>query len=242
MVPKECHRLISEALQCSPFRPAGLIDALKSIRDLQRLFESPAGWWDRKPNDYTLEQHTIHVGASFERYFSKRTLPGNITLPFFRLAVALHDIGKPLTEGEMSTASQHSHTLSVLDQFEDCFPITPGQFVSLKAMLGGDPIGSLLQQHIALKEASHMIEAASADAGLSPANFLDALTILYQCDVAAYTKSSGYRSNWLLPVFESREIPGTDEREPLFDEALGRLRFSAEGEAIYGELRDALPS
>ncbi len=132
------------------------------------MFEKPAGYWDRKPSPYTLEDHTLRVLRQFEKYFADKPLPHGISKPLFRLLLVLHDIGKPLTEGEESTIKQHEYTPQVIDALRPVLPFKQQDIDLIIGLIQGDCIGSYLSGKLSLQDAIKKIEEFRPPGDLSP--------------------------------------------------------------------------
>lgn len=67
---------------------------------------------------FTLEQHTLLVLKQFERYLAKRDFPPEFDRGFWRVFLALHDIGKPLAiqSGDRTKEAEHGHTSRILKE------------------------------------------------------------------------------------------------------------------------------
>ena len=55
------------------------------------IYSGDVGVWE----GYTLKEHTLMVLNQYEKYFGDKKLPGNLDHRVMRVALALHDIGKP---------------------------------------------------------------------------------------------------------------------------------------------------
>lgn len=81
--------IILAALE-DPFNPDLVISRLSEDQVLARLFAADAGVWE----GYTIREHTLMVLGIFERFQLSQVSKSEKL--FFRLLLALHDIGKPL--------------------------------------------------------------------------------------------------------------------------------------------------
>ena len=80
---------LDRVLEGSDYAPEKLVALFE--RDFAKEFASDAGVWQ----GYSVKQHTLMVMGQFEKYYGNITLPANIDKNFFRVILALHDIGVP---------------------------------------------------------------------------------------------------------------------------------------------------
>lgn len=133
----------------------------------------------------TLSQHSLAVLKRFEDFFAHRNIPGGIDINFFRLVLAMHDIGKPI--GGIYGQTQETLTLvkALLNYFK--YPSNLIQFAL--ALLSADPIGYHLRGEATHKDlivvAQEICDMAT-DSGLPRKDFFDLLMIYYTVDASSY--------------------------------------------------------
>lgn len=159
-----------------------LIDVLKSIPVLETEFIKTV-------RHYKLEHHTLLVLTAFEKYFRFNNLP--IDKAFFKLVLALHDIGKPTAFEKGTTSAQYSYTLKLIKATEKHYPFSTEEVAVGLRLLKGDPIGQFFQDKINITNCIKEIREMHDGCFLRVEDFFSLLTIYYQCDVAAYTKDDG---------------------------------------------------
>ena len=209
---------MKEILENPQFKPEDLVDYLKKHYSLKAEYEA---WLDPMKN-YTLETHTVAVMYEFEKYFGKRELPEKKNRGFFRLLLALHDVGKPRAIKEGDKRLQHQHTLEILHGLRDDLCLPEADIRLLFALINGDPVGSYLKEIMTLEDSRDQILKNAQRSTRKNDLFFDLLLIYYQVDVCAYTSSAGILSP-LDHLFVWK--PGTSEI--LLDEERKHLKFAA---------------
>ncbi|MDO8519515.1 MAG: alpha/beta fold hydrolase [Deltaproteobacteria bacterium] len=97
-------------LNAPQFSPRRLIDLLMQDPELKDLWPVVVVPQER----FTLEEHTLLVLKQFERYFSRAEFPPPMDRGFFRLLLALHDIGKPKAVLEGDSHRHHAYTAEII--------------------------------------------------------------------------------------------------------------------------------
>jgi hypothetical protein len=136
-----------------------------------------------------LKDHTLDVMNNFEAYDFKTRLPkvtGLKLLPLIRLALVLHDIGKPLANREGKPELQHDYSVDLIKVFMSSYSFTTDEINFVTALVGADPIGKLLQQKITIDQAREMIREQARKAGLDEKTFFLILSMYYSADAYAY--------------------------------------------------------
>ncbi len=91
------------ALQDAHVKPHQLLDTAKQIGEFKKIYESDAGNWER----FTLEEHTETVLRNFDENFAD-IIPVEYLVPL-RLAILVHDLGKPLAVSRGEKQNQKSY-------------------------------------------------------------------------------------------------------------------------------------
>lgn len=182
------------------FNPDLLISRLSEDHELARLFAADAGVWEK----YTIREHTLMVLDIFERFQASHVSESERR--FFRLFLALHDIGKSLAieqTGEKSNQAQFTGPIlaAVLKycEFEE-------RWVRLVVELEHhDLLGQYLKDQVSLDEAVDQLEDIADITGFSSKEVLQYLTIFYQSDAGAYTETAGgkYSLDYLFEFDET---------------------------------------
>ncbi len=140
---------------------------------------------------YTLKEHTEMVLRQFEKYFSSRELPANTDIVFFRILLALHDIGKPEAVKKGSKDLQHTITQDYIEDVMEALGLQEPQIHIALALLSADPIGKCIQQELPFEKAVYRIRCMSRQAGMPALDFFDLLCLLYTVDASSYTEDAG---------------------------------------------------
>ncbi len=132
----------------------------------------------------TLSEHSLAVLKRFEEFFAHHPLPG-IDINFFRLVLALHDIGKPIG----GIYGQAQETLNLVNALLRHFNYPP-QFIQFAlALLSSDPIGYHLRgelTHQSLDGVALEIREMASESGLPLQDFFELLMIYYTVDASSY--------------------------------------------------------
>ncbi|HMS93585.1 MAG TPA: hypothetical protein PKD28_04305 [Candidatus Saccharibacteria bacterium] len=91
---------VMKALANAYVSPHALIDEADKTRGFQGRFDRPSGVWE----GFTLGQHTETVLRNFDETYAD-SVPVNLLLPM-RLAMLVHDIGKPVAHAEGNKSQQ----------------------------------------------------------------------------------------------------------------------------------------
>jgi len=184
---------------------------------------------------YSLKTHTLAVMRLFERYFAGRNLPGNASPAFFRLLLALHDIGKPEAIASGDKRRQHFHTKSIIDRITHRIPLPSDEMKRMMVLLEGDALGEFMKGQSNAEDTAVIIADQAGRCEKSANAYLDLLTIYYQMDVAAYTSMAG-----IMNVLDDLFDWDAKHQEIVYDKKLARLRFKNHLEKRYGKLQENL--
>lgn len=203
------------------FSPEELITALEIV--MPRLKEL----YDTKIRHYVLRKHSILVSQQFEKY-AFRFNSQYLNIDLMRIILALHDVGKAI-----SRADQHEHTLTLVREFWKISPFTNHELKLAESLLKNDNIGCYFQDKYGLESLKSEILADSQALQIKPDILLQYKMILYQCDVASYTKDAG-GLKYLEHMFEYQD------GNKVFDEEEGLILMSPEYKKRYNLLKSAI--
>lgn len=188
-----------------------IIELLDSSPLLNSLLSQDATW-----EGFSIRYHVMSVLLLFEKYYPvEQDLPGNIDRNFFRVFLALHDIGDSLGKStKEKLAFNREITVDLLTKMN--FP--EDQIRLARAMLSNDPIGSYLK-HVGVMSAfldkspaflqyflsgkfdrTYRSELAktkaqlndmASDSGLSIDEFTELMILFHTFDAGAYTTEGG---------------------------------------------------
>lgn len=201
------------------FDPQSLLDSFKEVFSEEYKHES--GTWE----GYSIENHTLKVLSQFEKYFAKKDLPADINKQFFRLLLALHDIGKPQAIDVGDKKFQHYYTMPILKKVFELEGFTAKEIRLGKVLIGEDPIGIYLQNG-KIEDSAQYIMQKSAESGMTPEELLDLFLIMYKVDAGSYTEDAGGQKS-LDNLFE-------------FDKSNKTINFSKEIEKKIEALRNMI--
>jgi len=166
-----------------------LIQLLSKDRELKILFEGSAG----VSEGYTVKEHTLRVFKLFEeqrKVFPLRyqfTLPDDIRVwETLRIAIALHDIGKPLALRAGDKDRQHEFTVPILLSHLNRLGFTEREARLAEALVGHDIVGELSKGLISLDEARVSLRALARAAQLPDAVFLPLQALFFVSDAGSY--------------------------------------------------------
>jgi len=212
-------QIIQEAINQGKFSPSEFIDILKECPYLKKLYEMSSGVGE----GYSTEQHTQMVMDQFEKYFSADFKSTFLTRGDFRLMLALHDIGKPLSVyATGSTSAQHEYTKRVLTYALQATGIPPQKVDTIMCLVDQDILGEYFKDQINSQDAATQINTLAETIGVSPKELVDILRMFYICDAGSYTADAG-------------GVPSLDYLFR-FDPQNGTASFSDEVENKYQEL------
>lgn len=163
----------------------------------------------------SLMQHTTNVMRNFEDVFEKRT--SLLFSPaYFKLLIAVHDLGKPQAMDDHRNDIQHDYTVAILEDSLRDLSLPAELFVPMMTILHSDPIGKHLNKKhaIPLDEALEEIREMACAMSVSVSDLWKTLLVYFQCDAAGYP-------SLCKKVF----ITDTDST-PTYFENLGRFEFA----------------
>lgn len=187
----------------------------------------------------TLFQHTSRMMGELDKYWDDRE-----DIDGYRFMAALHDAGKAAAMRLSRRAEQASFTLKVWDLNRERMPLSDDMFRRMKTMIETDPLGPYMRRdrrRVGLITTGEAVASAAHAAGMTPSDYLKALTPYYQADAASYTIDAGINHPPFQGLFaeESPDIVAQG-RGFQFDKDRGRLVFGPASEERYRELEDAI--
>lgn len=203
------------------FSPKELITAIEiAMPKLEELYNT-------KVRHYVVKQHTLLVCQQFEKYaFELNTKVMNIDL--MRLVLAMHDIGKAIDR-----ATQHTHTLSLIREFWPDTPFTDYELKLVEILLKDDHLGNFFQGRYDCSMLQDEIKKDAEELQIDASCLLQLKMVLYQCDIASYTKDAGG-----LKYLEHMFVYENNEKS--FDEENGLLAMSTDYWNRYEQLKSAI--
>lgn len=203
------------------YSPEDMITALELIMPrLEELYET-------RVRHYVVKKHTILVCEQFEKYpFDFDSKRMNIDL--MRLILAVHDIGKAIAR-----ATQHEHTLVLLRELWERSPLSAYELKLAETLLKDDHLGNYFQNKYDISDLKDEIIDDANSLEISPQIMLQYKMILYQCDIASYTKDAGG-----LKYLEHMFV--YENGEKVFDDNNGIISMSEEYMERYVNLKEAI--
>ena len=203
------------------YSPKEMITALELIMPkLEELYNT-------RVRHYVVKKHTLLVCEQFEKYafaFDNKCM----NMDLMRLVLAIHDIGKAIDR-----STQHEHTLSLVRELWENTPFTEHEFNLVEVLLRDDHLGSYFQNKYELSDLKEEIVANATELKMSPSILLQYKMILYQCDIASYTKDAGG-----LKYLEHMFV--YENGEKAFDEENGIIAMSEEYADRYVNLKESI--
>lgn len=183
--------------------------------------------YNTKVRHYIVKQHTILVCQQFEKYaFELNTKVMNIDL--MRLVLAMHDIGKAINR-----VTQHTHTLSLIREFWKDTPFTNYELKLVEILLKDDHLGNFFQGRYDCSVLQGEIKKDAEELQIDATCLLQLKMVLYQCDIASYTKDAG-GLKYLEHIFVY------ENNEKVFNEEHGLLAMSDEYWNRYENLKSLI--
>ena len=200
------------------YSPEEMITALELIMPkLEELYNT-------RVRHYAVKKHTLLVCEQFEKYafdFDNKCM----NMDLMRLVLAVHDIGKAIDR-----STQHEHTLSLVRELWENTPFTEHEFNLVEVLLRDDHLGSYFQNKYDLSDLKEEIVVAATELKMPPSTLLQYKMILYQCDIASYTKDAG-GLKYLEHMFEYKD------GEKIFNDEEGIIIMSSEYAERYNLLK-----
>ena len=203
------------------FTPEELIVAL------ELAFPKFEELYNIKVRHYVTKVHTLIVCQQFEKYAFKFNTDA-MNLDLMRVILAVHDIGKAVDRN-----TQHEQTLSLVREFWEVTPFTEYELKLTESLLKDNHLGYYFQQKYDLEPLVNEIMTDAKELNIAPEILLQYKMILYQCDVASYTKDAG-GFKYLEHLFEY------ENGEKVFDEEEGLISMSSEFKERYITLKSCI--
>ena len=205
----------------SVFSPEELITSLElALPKLEELYNT-------RVRHYVVKQHTLLVCQQFEKYafkFNSKIM----NLDLMRIILAMHDVGKAIDR-----STQHEHTLSLIREFWQNTPLSDYELRMAEVLLKDDHLGNYFQGKYDMLAIKDEVIADADLLQIHPSELLQLKMVLYQCDIASYTKDAG-GLKYLENMFEYAD------GEKQFNEEDGLLTMSAEYWERYSQLKLAI--
>lgn len=200
------------------YSPSKLIALLDS--QFPSLYDQDGGVWE----GYTIAQHTVMVLRQFEKYYAPYSLPGEAGRGWFRIFLALHDIGKPIAiaKDPQGKRNQHLYTWGLMEKFYRQIDAGDSGIALGKALLHDDPIGSYLRGRRSQKDTETLIRTQADSTPLSTADYFDLLQIYYKVDAGSYTANAGGKPS-LDGLFDFDEVTPRLGFAPAVQRQMNRL-------------------
>jgi hypothetical protein len=202
--------------------PKDVVDVLSEEPFLKRQFERDSGVWE----GYTLGEHTRLVLTQFETYFAPRSLPQGVTPRFFRVFLALHDIGKPISLILGDKKKQHAVSLKIIPLVLEALGFSEPDKKLALGLVDGDHIGAVLRHRLTPAEGARILRENAKSAQRDVQEFFEILSTYYLCDAGSYTEDAGGKKS-LDHIFT-------------FDRAKPELKLAAEFQPLHADLAKCL--
>lgn len=217
----DIEKFLGISFEDGEFSPEELITAIEvEMPELEELYNT-------RVRHYVLKKHTLLVCEQFEQYafdFNQKIL----NLDLMRIILALHDIGKAIDR-----TSQHDHTLSLVREFWEKSPFTEYELKIAEVLLKNDHLGNYFKNKYDLDSLKQEIISDAENLHIDSAALLQLKMILYQCDIASYTKDAGG-----LKYLEHMFV--YEDGEKTFNEEEGLLNMSSEYWNLYLLLKSTI--
>ena len=204
------------------FKPEELITAIEvAMPKLEDLYNT-------RVRHYIVKNHTLLVCKQFENYafdYNKKI----VNIDILRVILALHDIGKAIDR-----KTQHEHTLSLINEFWNASPFKDYELKIAEALLKDDHMGKYFQNKYDLTALKEEIVSDADNLNVEAKDLLQLKMILYQCDIASYTKDAGG-----LEYLEHMFVYD-DAGEKTFNENENLLNMAPEYWGRYLQLKSSL--
>lgn len=181
---------------------------------------------------YKLEEHTVLVCNTFEKFFAPN-YSASISLELFRCLLILHDIGKTKAFIEGDKSKQYEHTILIIKNLWNKLPYSNSEMSIILALLYGDFLGEYFQGNLNAKEVNVKLSNLATSCGLPVKSFFKIYMIYYQCDIASYTTDAG-GFKFLEYLFEYKN------GNKVFDNAEGLLKMSPSYWEMFAQLKNEI--
>jgi len=176
---------LTKIIESKNFNPEDLISLLE--KQYPNVYNQDAGVWE----GYSLKRHTLMVIRQFEKYFSHSDLPLGVSVSFFRLILALHDIGKPEAIAKGGKHLQHKYTQKYILSLFKLLEIEEKNTNIALVLASGDPIGKYISNEKSIFDTLETVEKMAKKADVPIDQFFKLLCIYYKVDAGSYTKNAG---------------------------------------------------
>lgn len=211
-------KFLGISLDDESYSPEELITSLELVMP---KFED---LYNTRVRHYVVKKHTMLVCEQFEKYpFSFDA--NYMSIDLMRIVLAVHDIGKAIDR-----STQHEHTLSLIDEFWGINPLTEYELKLTKTLLKNDNFSAFFQNKYELEELKNEIVEDAKALNIPQKALLQYKMILYQCDIASYTKDAG-GLKYLEHMFEY------ENSEKIFDDKEGIIAMAPEYKEQYHLLK-----
>jgi hypothetical protein len=179
---------VKKILDEENFNPRSLLDSLET--GLAEEYKHDSG----TSEDDSIKEHTLKVLLQFENYFEGKNLPAGIDKGFFRLLIALHDVGKAQAIDVGNKDFQHYYTQPALKKVFEHEGFTGKEIRLGETLIGDDPVGKYLQGG-KIEDSAQYILQKSAESNMTSTELLDLFLVMYKVDAGSYTKDAGGRGS-----------------------------------------------
>ncbi len=152
------------------------------------------------PEVDSLREHTQKVLEQFEKYYADKKLPGDIPHSFFRVILALHDIGKPRAVEEGDKSRQYVYNKDMVRKILTKLDYTPEQIALGDALVGSDPIGQYMKGGGSWDSLDNLRTQAK-NVGMPLMDYFSLVSAFYKVDAGSYGKDAGGTMNGLDSLF-----------------------------------------
>jgi len=168
------------------YQSADLLNLLK--KDFRQNYESPVGVWE----GYSLEQHTGLVLGQFEKYYGDKELPGGPDENWFRLLLAVHDLGKPTAVKQHKLYQEHEDTIREVETVFYQLGFSKKEWLVAKALIDSEALSRLFKwKNTDANGCFADVLGAAQELDIRPEDFFKLLEIYYKVDASSYTKDAG---------------------------------------------------
>lgn len=204
---------IADGTMAQDYHPQHVIDALSQSAFLSEQYAQIANW-----EGQTLHYNTLSTMIEHEKIFGNlEDLPGSVRKTFYRVLLALHDIGKPLAKHYK--ASQHYFNALIGTRVLEMAGATEGEIKIASTLLEREnPVGVLLKKygtvlHVgsrstrlralidnpvvqdkiddSIERTKKEIDGMAHEAGMEYGDMLQLLIMYNIADAASYTTDGG---------------------------------------------------
>ena len=215
------------AVEADDFEPLSLINELSLDPELGQLFAKDSGVWE----GYSIREHTEAILGQFEKYFADKMASTAVSVPTFRIVLALHDIGKPLSvERTGGTAAQHRFTHEIVSRRGNDLGLEKDEVEIALEVVSHDVMGEFLKGEKTVEETSESILRSATKLGIQPLQLLDLLKIYYLCDASSYTSDAKYTSP------DGSVVGCEPSLDFLFTFSNGSIEFSTKNQLMIDDL------